>query len=91
MYTQQRIITHKTKEQAPGVFASWKWNDAHTLTYSQFKSKIIGLYGDDITEGGLEDNPDIANRAQLKTKWESVTDPAAKALLKILLKDMMDD
>jgi hypothetical protein len=39
----------------------------------------------------IQDGPDDLTRAELKAIWNQVTDPAAKQLLKILLKDMIED
>ena len=45
----------------------------------------------DCTFSALEDNPELAKRDQLRAIWEQVADPKAKQLLKILLKDMLED
>ncbi len=37
------------------------------------------------------DDPEDTKRAQVKTKWEAIADPAVKALLKPLLKEYMDN
>lgn len=39
----------------------------------------------------IKTNPEIAKRAAIKAKWQAVTDSNVKALLKPLLKDLMDD
>ena len=36
-------------------------------------------------------NPEITKREQAKAKWQAISDPAVKALLKPLLKDFFDE
>jgi len=72
MHLKQITVTHNTKEQAPGVFASWTWTDDSSMTYENWLDKIISLYGEDITVGPLVDNPEREseelNKADIKFK-----------------------
>ena len=81
-HSQQVMATHKTKPDK-----RYLWTDESEMTLAQWKTKM----GDNFTFSGMEDNPETAPRAAIKAKWQQVTDPAAKALLKLLLVDMMDN
>ena len=86
MYKKQVTATHNTI-----LVRSFVWTDDGERTLEQWKAKIKDKFGDDFTFSALEDNPELAKRAQLKAIWEQVADPKAKQLLKILLKDMLED
>ena len=86
MYLKQVTATHNTDTNR-----SYVWTDDSERTLEQWKAKIKANFGDVFTFSELEDNPELAKRAQLRAVWDQVADPKAKQLLKILLKDMLED
>ena len=86
-HSQQVMATHKTKPDK-----RYLWTDESEMTLAQWKTKM----GDNFTFSGMEDNPETAPRAAIKAKWQDTDDPvkgpaAVKAILKLLLVDMMDN
>ena len=80
-----------------------KWG---TKTLEDVKSKYTGdireleaVCGQLVDENNVVTNPpptpmdpaEATKRAQLRALWGTVQDPAAKKILKILIKDMIDD
>lgn len=86
MYTKKATATHKDKPAKQYV-----WTDDSEKTLTEWKDKINARFPNKFTFSDLEDNPELAKRAQLKAVWEQVSDPKAKQLLKILLNDMLED
>jgi hypothetical protein len=67
------------------------WTNNSEKTLAQWKAKIKDKFGDDFTFSAEQDNPETARYAQIKAQWELVADPAVKKLLKLLLKEYIDE
>tara|TARA_R110002020_G_scaffold451901_1_gene666108 strand:- start:2049 stop:2372 length:324 start_codon:yes stop_codon:yes gene_type:complete len=70
---------------------SYVWTDDSEHTLEQWKAHIEKRLGEDFTYSEPEDNPETATRQQIKQVWEQVRDPAAKKILKLLLKEFIGD
>ena len=86
MYTQQVTATHKDKPTKQYV-----WTDDSEQSLEDWKAKINTRFPNLFTFTDLEDNPEISKQALLKAEWQKVTDPAAKKLLRLLLKGYIED
>jgi len=83
MYTKQVTATHKTNTGKQAV-----WTDDSEQSLEDWKKKP---YFKDYTFSELEDNPEVAKAALVKSIWDAVKDPAVKKLLKPLLKEFMNE
>ena len=89
--TKIATLTHKTKKRPDG--SPKQWDKEHDVgdDLSEWEDGIKEIFGaNNVNTITVSDNPQFSQRAQLKALWQSVTDPAAKQILKILIKDMID-
>jgi len=82
MHTKQVTATHETNPDK-----RYMWTSDSKQTLAQWKAKR----GPDYTFSNEEDNPEVAEREEIRAAFkQSKADPATKKLLKLLLKEYIE-